>query len=117
MRNLGISALVAGAVVLAGCGKQQPIQAKQNSGPVQVRVAPVVARDVQRIVESVGTLYPFDETVVSAEIDGRVDDVKIDLWAIVFPRASCWSISPTKSSGICWRKWRPNSSRLSIAWA
>ena len=79
MRNLGITALVAGAVLLAGCGKQQPIQAKQNSGPVQVRVAPVVARDVPRIVESVGTLYPFDETVVSAEIDGRVDDVKIDL--------------------------------------
>jgi len=27
----------------------------------------------------VGTLYPYDETVVSAEIDGRVDKVELDL--------------------------------------
>jgi RND family efflux transporter MFP subunit len=79
MRKLGISAFAAGLLVLAGCGRQKPVQAKQDSGPVQVRIAPVVARDVQRVVESVGTLFPFDETVISAEIDGRVDDVKIDL--------------------------------------
>ena len=44
-----------------------------------VKTAPVVAKEVRRIVQSVGTLYPFDETVVSAEIDGRVTEVNADL--------------------------------------
>jgi multidrug efflux pump subunit AcrA (membrane-fusion protein) len=79
MRVAFVLGLLAAASLLTSCSRQQAIQAKQESGPIQVRTAPVVARDVQRVVESVGTLYPFDETVVSAEIDGRVDEVKIDL--------------------------------------
>ncbi len=72
-------ALIAAGCLLTSCSKQPAVQAKQDSGPIQVRVAPVVTRDVQRVVESIGTLYPFDETVVSAEIDGRVEEVKFDL--------------------------------------
>ncbi len=67
------------ALTLASCAKQQPVQAKQDSGPVSVNTAIVASRDVQRIVESVGTMFPFDESVISAEIDGRVDDIKVDL--------------------------------------
>jgi multidrug efflux pump subunit AcrA (membrane-fusion protein) len=66
-------------VILTGCGKQQPIQAKQDSGPVAVSVAPVTIRNVQRIVESVGTLFPYDETTISAEIEGKVDQIKADM--------------------------------------
>jgi RND family efflux transporter MFP subunit len=36
-------------------------------------------RDVQRVVESVGTMFPYDESVISAEIDGKVDQIKVDL--------------------------------------
>src|SRR6185295_17842108 len=61
------------------CGKQQPVQAKQDGGPVAVKTAVVSSREVQRVVESVGTMFPFDESVISAEIDGRVDDIKVDL--------------------------------------
>jgi multidrug efflux pump subunit AcrA (membrane-fusion protein) len=75
--NLGMAVVAAG--LLVSCSRQPAVQAKQDSGPVQVRVAPVVTRDVQRVVESVGTMYPFDETIISAEIDGRVDEVKMDL--------------------------------------
>jgi RND family efflux transporter MFP subunit len=39
----------------------------------------VETRDVQRVVESVGTMFPYDESVISAEIDGRVDGIKVDL--------------------------------------
>ena len=67
------------ALLLAGCNKEQPIQAKQDNAPVQVRAVKVAARDVRRIVQSVGTLFPYDETIVSAEIEGRVLDVKADL--------------------------------------
>jgi multidrug efflux pump subunit AcrA (membrane-fusion protein) len=65
-------------VCSTACSREQPIQAKQES-TVQVKVAPVVARDIRRMVHSVGTLFPFDETVISSEIDGRVTEVKADL--------------------------------------
>src|SRR5438132_5231824 len=76
-----LSYLFVGALLLSlyGCSKQQPVQAKQEPGPIAIEVAPVVVRQVQRIVESVGTLFPYDESVISAEIDGRVDQVKVDL--------------------------------------
>src|SRR5688572_9168719 len=67
------------SALLVSCQKQQPVQARQDNSPVQVRVVPVSARDIQRIVQSVGTLFPLDETIVSAEIEGRVTEVKADL--------------------------------------
>ena len=67
----------------SGCGKEPPIQAKQDTSPIQVRIAKVSARQVQRSVESVGTLFPFDETIISAEIEGRVDQVNVDLGDVV----------------------------------
>jgi len=66
-------------LVCLGCNRTPPIQAKQDSGPIAVRVAPVSTRQLQRVVDSVGTLFPFDEAVISAEIDGRVDEVHADL--------------------------------------
>lgn len=65
--------------MMTGCSKQEPIQAKQDSGPVRVQAVPVKARDLRRVVQSVGTLFPYDETVISAEIEGRVVEVKADL--------------------------------------
>jgi RND family efflux transporter MFP subunit len=71
--------VVLSALLFSGCGKQQQVQAKPDNAPVQVRVAPVSVREVRRVVQSVGTLFPYDETVVSAEIEGRVMEVKADL--------------------------------------
>ena len=76
---LGVIAVVCALLAAGGCSKEKPIQAKQETGPIQVRVAPVETREIRRNVQSVGTLFPFDETVISAEIDGRVLDVKADL--------------------------------------
>jgi RND family efflux transporter MFP subunit len=39
----------------------------------------VKVREVQRVIESVGTLFPFDEAIISAEIEGRVERVGADL--------------------------------------
>jgi RND family efflux transporter MFP subunit len=74
---LAISALL--AVGLAGCGRQQAVQSRRDSGPIEIRTAPVVMRQMQRVVEAVGTLFPIDEVIVSAEIEGRVDEVPADL--------------------------------------
>lgn len=75
--------IVALVALCAGCTRQPPVQAKQDAGPIQVKAVPVTSRDVRRVVQSVGTLFPFDETVVSAEIDGRVTEVKADLGDVV----------------------------------
>jgi multidrug efflux pump subunit AcrA (membrane-fusion protein) len=67
-------------LALSGCNKQQPVEAKREpTGPVAVQTVPVVARNVQRTVEGVGTLFPYDETIISAEIEGRVDELNVDL--------------------------------------
>lgn len=52
---------------------------KDAGGPVPVRAAQVRPKQVQRVVDSVGTFYPYDEVLVSAEIEGKVDQVKVDL--------------------------------------
>src|SRR5688572_8874131 len=71
------------ALLVTACNRQKPPQVKQETGPVAVRVADVVTRQLQRTVESVGTLFPFDEVIVSAEVDGPVDKVNFDLGDMV----------------------------------
>lgn len=69
---------------LAGCEKKGVVAAKKkDGGPVSVQVAPVSTRQLTRVVESVGTLYPYDEVVVSAEIEGRIIEVNSDLGDLV----------------------------------
>jgi RND family efflux transporter MFP subunit len=70
---------VCAVLALTGCNRQPPVQAKQDSGPVRVRVSPVAVRQLQRVVESVGSLFPYEEVVISSEIDGRVEEVTADL--------------------------------------
>jgi RND family efflux transporter MFP subunit len=69
----------AAAISVTGCNRKPVVEAKKDNAPVPVRVAPVTSRQIQRNVESVGTLFPFDETVISAEVEGRVLEVVADL--------------------------------------
>jgi RND family efflux transporter MFP subunit len=72
-------------LIVSGCSRQQPVRVKQESGPIAVRVAPVTLREMRRVVESVGTLFPYDEIIISAEVDGRIDQVNVDLGDQVTP--------------------------------
>ncbi len=77
---LSAAFLLAFAFLTTGCGPKQPAQAnKKQAEAVEVRVTTVAAKDITRVVESVGTMFPYDETVISAEIDGRVEKVEVDL--------------------------------------
>jgi len=80
---VSLTAICVSVLLSGGCSKPQPVQAKQDNTPLQVTAAPVKARDLRRTVQSVGTMFPFDETVISAELEGRVDDVKADLGDVV----------------------------------
>ncbi|HSB16125.1 MAG TPA: efflux RND transporter periplasmic adaptor subunit [Bryobacteraceae bacterium] len=64
--------------VFAGC-RPKPAETKKQTGPVEVHAAPVVHREARRVVDSVGTLFPFDEAIISAEIEGPVEKVNVDL--------------------------------------
>lgn len=73
-----------GLAGLAGCNKQVADQTTAKaSGPVTVRTVAAKGRDIQRIVESVGTFYPMEEAIISAEVDGRAEEVKKDLGDLV----------------------------------
>ncbi len=58
-------------IVLTGCSRQQPVQLKQDSGPIAVRTAPVVTREMRRVVESVGTLFPMTRSSSAQRWRGR----------------------------------------------
>jgi RND family efflux transporter MFP subunit len=79
MKSVFLSGAACLALTLAACNRESSIQAKQDAGPIQIRTATVQARQIHRTVESVGTMFPFDETIVSAEIDGPIAEVKVDL--------------------------------------
>jgi multidrug efflux pump subunit AcrA (membrane-fusion protein) len=68
--------LAAGGV---GCARGRASDDAAAVKPVKARVVPVVARQVARRVDSVGSLAPFEEVTVSAEVEGRVDEVYVDV--------------------------------------
>ncbi|HKA21284.1 MAG TPA: efflux RND transporter periplasmic adaptor subunit [Blastocatellia bacterium] len=47
--------------------------------PVSVRAIPVELKQLRRNVESVGSLFPLDEVTVSSEVEGRVEQVLVDV--------------------------------------
>ena len=47
----------AALVTLAGCGRQAPVQAKQDSGPVKIQVASVTFKQMQREVDEMVQVY------------------------------------------------------------
>src|ERR1700687_2061104 len=63
----------------AGCNRPPSVQAKQDSSPITIRATAVAVKQLQRDVESVGTLFPYEEVTISSEIDGRVVEVGADL--------------------------------------
>jgi RND family efflux transporter MFP subunit len=70
----GLASLVAG-----GCARGRAAEDGRGPRAVKARVVPVVSRSVQRTVDSVGSLFPFEEVTVGAEVEGRVAQVFVDV--------------------------------------
>lgn len=84
MKRTSILTALALSSLLASCNKEKKaVETKKDQSPIEVSTATAKERAVKRTVESVGTLFPLDETIVSAEIDGRVDKVEVDLGDLV----------------------------------
>jgi RND family efflux transporter MFP subunit len=76
-------AIAATLILTTACNRQPKVVAKKDTGPVAVRTAKVSTRTIQRTVDGVGTLFPYDEAIISAEIDGRLEQVSADLGDLV----------------------------------
>jgi RND family efflux transporter MFP subunit len=65
---------------LVACSKTSG-KAVDNASPrpVAVRALAVEQKQVRRNVESVGSLFPLDEVTVSSEVEGRVEQVLVDV--------------------------------------
>jgi multidrug efflux pump subunit AcrA (membrane-fusion protein) len=77
---LGFGLILSGA--LAGCsrsGEGKKVDAAAPAKSAQVRIVRVEHREIRRAVESVGSLFAFEEVTVSSEIEGKVDEVLVDV--------------------------------------
>src|SRR5258708_8374004 len=73
-----LAAIVATAGM--GCARGRASDDPRRGGkPVKARVVPVVARTIQRTVEAVGSLFPFEEVTVGSEVEGRFDEGYVDV--------------------------------------
>ncbi len=83
--------------VLAGQG--QPTTASANGKPAEqvvvVTVEPVTARPVARNITVVGSLYGWDEVVLTPKVEGRVLRILHDVGDVVKPGELLLEIDPT----------------------
>ncbi len=78
-----IAAFVFSAVLFSiSCSKQisgKQVDAATSTKPVSVRAIAVEEKQVRRNVESVGSLFPYEEVIVSSEVEGKVEQVLVDV--------------------------------------
>jgi membrane fusion protein, multidrug efflux system len=87
--------------ITGGCSTVKPTQANtkgasSKEAAVPVHVFNVASREVRRTVEAVGSLFPYDEVVVSAEVDGRAEKVLVDVGDRVTKGQTLVEILPTE---------------------
>lgn len=90
---LAASSLAAAA---AGCMSGRASEKSPAQKPVKVKVVPVASRTFQRSVEAVGSLFPYEEVTVSAEVEGRIDRVYVDVGDKVAPGRPLVQIIPVE---------------------
>lgn len=73
-------AMVAATTVLAGsCSNSQGNAKAGFSKPVPVHIYPVVEETTQRRIQASGSLFALEESTLSAQVEGRVDKVLVDV--------------------------------------
>lgn len=96
-RSLSVTLLFLLVLGFASCSKTSG-KAVDNASPrpVSVRVLPVEQKQVRRNIESVGSLFPFDEVTVSSEVEGRVEQVLVDVGDHVSAGQTIVKVVPTE---------------------
>jgi RND family efflux transporter MFP subunit len=75
--------ILLGALGLGGCtAGDAPGKApdrRDRSKEIQVTAVPVQAKQIRRNVDAVGSLFPQEEVTVSSEVDGKIDQIFVDV--------------------------------------
>jgi membrane fusion protein (multidrug efflux system) len=87
---------IAGGACSSKPGTANKAEAASENKPAPVRVIHVEARQVRRAVESVGSLFPHEEVTVSSEVEGRVDQVLVDVGDRVAAGQPLVKVSPVE---------------------
>jgi RND family efflux transporter MFP subunit len=78
--KLAFTLIVAGALSLCGCSKSTPSSVLGDAThPALVHVYTVAEETAQRRVQATGSLFPFEESLVSAQVEGRISQVLADV--------------------------------------
>ncbi len=109
-KNRLIGAVIVGAVVLAGAWTlgyagfggsprealpPEPTAEQAPAGAVAVTLENVSLRPVQRTIETVGTLFPFEQVIECAKVEGRVRKIARDVGDRVKPGDLLLEVDPT----------------------
>lgn len=80
LRTLPVLAVVPGMCLLAACsGSSSAKNAKGDSAPVAVKTFTVQEETVKRRVQATGSLFALEQSTISAEVEGRVENVLADV--------------------------------------
>ena len=92
-----ISLLTSLALGFTSCSKTSGKQVDAASArPVSVSVLQIAKKQIRRNVESVGSLFPLDEVTVSSEVEGRVEQVLVDVGDHVSAGQTIVKVVPTE---------------------
>lgn len=103
--------VIAGSACSGNSGAAKQVDAGSEAKPAPVRVVSVESRQVRRAVESIGSLFPYEEVTVSSEVEGRVEQVLIDVGDRVAAGQHLVKVSPVEL------KLAVNESRAAVAQA
>lgn len=68
------------ALLAAGCGRTESAsKGGDANSPVAVRVFTVEQQIIKRQVQATGSLFPLEESTISAEVEGRVESIHADV--------------------------------------
>src|ERR1044072_4484046 len=95
-----IAALVFSATLFSiSCSKQiagKQVDAATSAKPASVRAVTVEQKQVRRNVESVGSLFPYEEVIVSSEVEGKVEQVLVDVGDRISKGQAIVKVSPVE---------------------
>jgi multidrug efflux pump subunit AcrA (membrane-fusion protein) len=81
-RALIVAIITFGALSSLSCSKSssgKTVDGSVAARPIAARALAVAAKSVRRNIESVGSLFAFEEVTVSSEVEGRVERVLVDV--------------------------------------
>lgn len=87
--------IILATIILVFSGCKKPPEKAQKQTAVNVRVCTAEKRMLRPFVESIGSLAPYDQVTISAELDGILDTVAVDEGATVKAGQIIAEIRPT----------------------